>query len=137
MKRSYLNRSRRPIKRSTYLSPIGKGRVRIFKYNKYSNDSSWCNQGHLHDSKGEARYCETLDLLKKAGEIRNYKTQQMFALTVNGKRVTGHIVDFLVMTKKGKLEVHEVKGFPTDLWKVKMNLFEALYPDIEYIVIRI
>ena len=56
---------------------------------------------------------------------------------VNGIRITTHKVDFLVMTKKGKLEVNETKGFPTPEWNLKRKLFEALYPDIPYIVVKI
>lgn len=137
MNRRYLNRSTRPIKRRTFLSPIGKGRIRIFKYNKYSNDSSRCNQEHSHDSIGEACYCDSLALLEKAGEIRSYKIQQTFTLMVEGKIICKHRVDFLVMTKKGDLEVNEVKGFATKDWNLKRKLFEALYPDIKYIVVKI
>ncbi len=128
---------RTSLTRKTPLYPIRRRKLKFFRYNKYKNKSQSCRQGHIHQSIGEARYCDSLAVLEKAGAIKSYKSQQMFDLTVNGKRVTGHRVDFLVMTKEGKLEVHEVKGFPTDLWKIKMNLFEALYPDILYIVVKI
>ena len=128
---------RTQLTRKTPLYPIRRRKLKFSKYSKYKNKSQSCQQGHIHQSIGEARYCDSLAVLEKAGDIKSYKSQQMFDLIVNSKRITGHRVDFLVMNKKGKLEVHEVKGFPTDLWKIKMNLFEALYPDIPYIVVKI
>ncbi|MFA5659607.1 MAG: DUF1064 domain-containing protein [Oscillospiraceae bacterium] len=110
---------------------------RNFRSNKkYGNKSCSCNQGHLHDSHGEAGYCNELALMQKAGEIKGYEIQRTFDLNVNGKKVCGHRVDFLVTNKEGKEEVHEFKGFATAEWNIKRKLFEAIYPEIEYIVIR-
>ena len=36
--------------------------------NKYRNKKTICNQGHKHDSKKEALYCNDLELLKRAFE---------------------------------------------------------------------
>ncbi len=137
LKRSYLKRSNKPLERRTSLNVIGGGKVRIFKYNKFSNTSSRCNQEHSHDSIGEAQYCNSLELLKRAKEIRSFKIQQSYDMTVNGKTICKHIVDFLVTNKEGKVEVHEVKGFATNVWNLKRKLFEALYPSIPYIVIKV
>jgi len=41
-----------------------------------------------------------------------------------------------VETKGGGFEFHEVKGYATDVWKIKKKLVEALYPEIPYIVKR-
>lgn len=83
----------------------------------------------------ERNYCDQLNLLEKAGAIKSYKTQVSFNLVIEGKHICRHIVDFLVMNKKGIVEVHETKGYVTRDWTLKRKLFEVLYPAIPYIVI--
>jgi hypothetical protein len=85
-------------------------------------------------------------MLQKAGEIRSYRTQVKYDLNVNDRHVTTHIVDFLVETTRPdhsytsntvyEMEVREYKGFATEPWEIKHRLFEALYPQIPYIVVR-
>lgn len=104
---------------------------------KYNARTCRCNRGHIHDSIGEANYCNQLDALVKAREIKSYEIQQKYMFKVKGKHITTHIVDFVVTTNEGKEEVHEVKGFATEVWRIKWKLFEALYPKIPYHVIRI
>jgi len=134
MKQSFIKIQRRKIlRRKKGISPIRSGHVRRSKYN---NTSCYCNLGHKHDSMAEAGYCNHLLLLKKAKEIKDFKTQVSYPLMVNDKRVTVHIVDFEVINKEGKKEVHEYKGFATAVWNLKRKLFEACYPSIPYIVIR-
>jgi len=108
------------------------------KYKKYRNKTCHCRQGHLHDSIKEANYCNELELMKKAGEIEEYKSQVKFDLRVNDQKVCAMIVDFLVTTAAGDKEVHEVKSkiTMTSTWNVKRKLFEALHEDINYVVIR-
>ena len=101
---------------------------------KYGAITCKCNQGHIHDSRGEAGYCNQLAILKKAGEIIDYEIQKTFDLVVNGKTVARHRVDFLVQGKD-KTVVHEYKGFKTEVWRLKYNLFQACYPDIEYRIV--
>ena len=106
------------------------------KGSKYKNDSCWCAQGHIHDSRAEARYCNILQLRKKAGDIKSFRNQVTFPLIVNGKTVTSHRVDFLVTGNDGKDYVDEFKGPETDAWKIKRKLFIALHPDIPYNTIK-
>jgi len=105
-------------------------------YNKYGNKSARClNKDHAtHHSKGEANYCNHLFADLKEGKIKNYETQKSYRLMVNGRSVGSHIVDFVVENNDGSIEVHEYKGFETQLWKLKRALFEVIYPDIPYIV---
>ena len=84
----------------------------------------------------EADYCNELCLRKKTKDIRSYSTQHKIEIIVAGKRIANHYVDFLVETKGGGFEFHEVKGYATDVWKIKKKLVEALYPEIPYIVKR-
>jgi len=100
-----------------------------------------CRAGHTHDSKEEARYCDSLFLQLKAKVIKGYDVQKTFKLEVNGHLICSHRVDFVVETKAGKKEVHEYKGRQFlkpgqgDVWKLKRKLFEALFPEIKYRVI--
>ena len=106
------------------------------RYSKYKSISTYCGLEHWHQSRKEAAYCNELHLLLKCKEIKEFKIQKRYDLKVNGKQITTHVIDFWVLNKNGHEEVHEVKGFATQLWNIKSKLFEALYPKIPYIVIR-
>lgn len=110
--------------------------MQLYRKNKYYNKRCKCNQGHNHDSRGEAAYCNELDLMVRVGQIMKYETQKTFSLHgKDGKKISSHRVDFLLHDFDGKLTVHEFKGFATEVWKLKKALFEHEYPEIPYIVI--
>ena len=92
-------------------------------------------RGVVYASKSEARYAAHLDLLKKAGVIKAWEGQVRWALIVGGEKVCTIVPDFRVTLADGSVELHEVKGYATALWKLKRKLFEALYPEVPYIVI--
>ena len=96
-----------------------------------------CQLDHIHDSQFEARHCNKLRLLKKAGEIKDFKSQPHYVFRVNGKRVCGHYPDFIVEHLDGTFEINECKsaGTKTEVWKLKKAIFEILYPEIPYTVI--
>ena len=82
-----------------------------------------------------------LAMLKKNGDIYEYENQPRIALIVSGIKVCEHIPDFKVYRTKqdyenGYYEIHETKGYAHPLWNLKRKLFEALFPEIEYIVIK-
>ena len=105
------------------------------KANKYGAKKTIFN-GAKYDSKGEAGYAAELNIRIKAGEISKIERQKTFSLYgKNGGRVTTHRVDFLVTFPDGHQEVHEYKGFATQEWKIKRDLFVDNYPDILYVVI--
>lgn len=112
--------------------------VRKQPHNKYRNKSCTCRQGHHHDSIKEGDYCNILELLRQSGDIKKYDIQKTFDLCIDGKKICAIRPDFLVMTRTGGLEVHEVKSYitMTPEWNIKRKMFEALYPDITYIVIK-
>lgn len=95
---------------------------------KYGNETKQYN-GITYDSKAEARYARDLDLLKKAGEIKEWEGQHRLSLDVNGYHICNYIVDFKVTNKDGEIELHEVKGFRTAVFNLKWKLTEALYSD--------
>jgi len=108
--------------------------------NKYKNVWTKCNQGHNHQSKKEADYCNYLNILEKTNKIISYTIQVKFTLSCTGIFICKHVVDFCVYKKENNkkiFEVHEVKSKATmtSAWKIKKKLFEINYPDIKYIVI--
>ena len=83
----------------------------------------------VYMSKKEAGYAQELDLLKKGKVIKEYIPQFRLRLEVNGYKICDYLVDFLVIMADDSEELHEVKGFETDIWRLKWKLTEALYGD--------
>ena len=75
-------------------------------------------------------------MLKKNGDIKDVEYGKKYELRVNGKLIGCHKPDFTVTTNKETKEVHETKGMETVDWHLRKNLFEAIYPEIPYIVIK-
>jgi hypothetical protein len=80
-----------------------------------------------NDSKFEAGLAKSLELRKKAGEIKDFQEQVKIPLIVNNLIVCDYKIDFVVTHNDGTLEYIEAKGYATDVWKLKWKLFEALY----------
>ena len=80
-----------------------------------------------NDSKFEAGKARDLELLKKAGEIKDFKEQVRIPLEVNGFHICNYFIDFVIEHNSGEIEYCETKGYATDIWKLKWKLFEALY----------
>ena len=105
------------------------------RYSKYGNITCKCVQGHIHDSRGEAKYCTELFYQQKAGEIQSYEIQRKYPLVLDRKSMGYMRVDFEVINKEGKTEIHEYKGMATSIWRLKVKIFKVCYPDIEYKII--
>lgn len=95
---------------------------------KYGNKTTLHNGVQYH-SKKEAAYAESLDLLVKAGEIESWERQVRISLDVGDYHICNYYVDFLIHHKDGIREFVEIKGFETDVWRLKWKLFEALWGD--------
>lgn len=106
-----------------------------FRPKKYGNVSCE-SDGHRFDSRREKDYYGQLKIEKRAGLILGFERQVQFDLVVNDKKICAHRVDFYVSLPGGQKEVREVKGYETSEWNIKRKLFEALYPGINYKVIR-
>lgn len=118
-------------------------RVNYFSKTKRKNKYNAKKQefgGRKYDSKFEARYAEDLEWRKKAGEITEIIPQYKIELKVNGVLVCRYYVDFKIILSDGSVEYHEVKGFETEIYRLKKKLFLALLPEIEpgaeYVVIK-
>ncbi len=109
---------------------------KFYKPTKYHSRRSKCWAGHNHPSMLECNYCNQLQALVKSGDIHSFDYQKSYELRVNGKLIGKHKPDFSVITNKGTVEVHETKGMETTDWNLRKNLFEAIYPEIPYIVIK-
>ena len=100
---------------------------------KYSNRSCYCMKQHKHDSILEADYCNELSVSGVPFSI-----QHKIEIRINGKFICSHYVDFAVWNdhKVGSkiIEFIEVKGYATDLWKLKRKLVEATHPEVPYTV---
>lgn len=87
--------------------------------------------GRTYHSKREAEHAMALDWMKKAGEIAQWHPQHKVALKVNGHHICNYYPDFLVILPDGSRQIHEVKGFATEIFRLKWKLFEALLDEID------
>lgn len=114
-------------------------------YNKYHSLKCRCSQGHIHDSKKEARRCNELSWLECAGEISNLQQQVKYVLipaqyAVSTEKYTkgkhkgeykrgkliekecAYYADFVYTTKDGQTIVEDTKGMKTSEYKIKKKL---------------
>ena len=108
-----------------------------FRASKYDNKTCTVDGITFH-SRREADYYGQLKMEKRARPalIKDFERQVCFELRVNGELICKHYVDFLITKLDGSYEVREVKGFATDVWQLKRKLFEAIYPEIPYRVVK-
>jgi len=78
---------------------------------------------------------QELDVLVAAGVVDNWTPQPRFKLVVNGILVGTYIADFRVFFADHHTEWWEVKGFETEVWKLKRKLVEALF-GIKIVVVK-
>lgn len=108
---------------------------------KYKNQSTEHN-GIQYHSKKEAGYAAELDLRQKVGDIVSWERQVRIPLDVNGKHIADYFIDFVVhypVSSRHTSEYVEVKGFETEVWRLKWKIFCALYendPNIKLSVIK-
>ncbi len=106
--------------------------------NKFGAKGCACSAGHRHPSKAEARRCDHLDLLARAGEISDLEVQPQFWFVIDGEQVkheggrrVGYRADF-AYREGGRHVVEDVKGdYRDDAWTLRKAIFRALFPDIE------
>jgi hypothetical protein len=105
------------------------------KRKKYGNETCRCVQGHIHDSCGEAKYCTELYYQVISKDIKSYEIQRKYPLVIDRKSYGYMRVDFEVIGKDSVKYIIEYKGMPTPKWWLKVKLFKACYPDIEYRIV--
>jgi len=98
----------------------------MFSRNKYNAVRTEYN-GKVYDSKREAEYAQELDLLKRAGEIKDWIPQYKIDLEVYGQKLWTYKVDFKIINNDGSIELHEVKGKENRDWKHTWKLLGVIY----------
>lgn len=101
--------------------------------NKYHNKKILFD-GHNFDSIKEKNYYIKLKALEKAGLIRNlelqkeYLLQESFKLNGTTRRKITYKSDFsYISTQDDKIHVVDVKGFRTEVYRLKKKMFEYKY----------
>ena len=100
------------------------------KRNKFNAKRSTYNGRNYH-SKKEASYAMELDWRIKAGEVKEWIPQYKLPLYVNGILIANYFIDFKIIMHDDSVELHEVKGFETDLWRMKWRITKAVLDEIE------
>lgn len=100
------------------------------KKSKYGNKKA-SRDGLKFDSEKEADYYDDLVLLLRAKEILGFCRQARFS--VGGGRE--YLCDFVVWYID-RTEIIDVKGFETEMFKIKADLFKEKYPGLELKIIK-
>lgn len=106
--------------------------------NKYGARKAACRHGHTHDSGREAKRCDELHLLLRAGEIERLEQQPRFFFEVDGRPVKHgngrracFTPDFSYWDRhSGSRIVEDAKGMRTPDYVLRAAFFRALFPDI-------
>ena len=99
------------------------------KKNKYGAKKQTYN-GYSYHSIKEANYAVTLDWRVKAKEVKEWTRQHKLELRVNGQLICKYYIDFRAELTDGTIEYIEVKGFETDMWRLKWKLTNALWDEL-------
>ena len=96
------------------------------KRSKYFNKITEVD-GIKFDSAREAQYyCQ--DKLKiKAGILKKVDRQVPFVVKIKGIKCFAYIADFVEYYPDGSYDVIDVKGFKTDIYKLKKRIVEAYF----------
>jgi hypothetical protein len=99
---------------------------------KYRAVPTFVDGIRFHSKKEAARYQELL-LAQHAGDILDLELQPAFKLYVEGKLIGTYRADFKYRdVELGREVVEDVKGFKTEVYKLKAKLFQALYNRYEF-----
>lgn len=97
------------------------------KKSKFKNIRVFNDAGKF-DSKWEAERYQQLQLLEKAGEIRDLRAQVSFSLMANDEQVGSYVADAVYFdVKLNRKVVEDAKGCKTPLYRWKARHFRAQY----------
>lgn len=82
------------------------------------------SDGIRFSSKKERKRYDELKFLQEQGEVLFFLRQVPFHLQGGVK----YICDFMVFWKNNDIDFEDVKGFKTDMYKVKKKFVETIYP---------
>jgi hypothetical protein len=107
-------------------------------FHKYGARKAHCSIGHEHASQREAKRCNELRLMERAGEISHLEAQPQFYFEINGKtlkhengRRVGVKLDFTYRERDGRQIAEDSKGYSVRDWPLRKAIFRALFPHIE------
>lgn len=107
------------------------------KKSKFRNQKTEVD-GIIFDSKAEARYYQTLKAYEKIGMVNGLKLQPAFELQPaytkkNGEKIKAIVykADFEYYDQNGNRVIVDVKGYKTEVYRMKKKIFEYKYPDLE------
>ena len=116
------------------------GKLNFFTSNTYSRcKRGWKtvgNKRYFFRSKWEKNYACYLEWLKNKNEIKDWRFETKTFWFENIKRgIRSYLPDFEVVTKKEKIEYHEVKGWMDAKSKTKLKRMAKYYPKIKMVLI--
>ena len=83
--------------------------------------------GFTFDSKSEATHYLRLRELARSGRIAELTVHPVFKLAVNGYPICRYVADFsFVAVSTGQRIVQDVKGCPTQVYRLKKRLLRAI-----------
>ncbi len=118
------------------LRPPRAPKLPALKRNKY-NARKTEYKGIMYDSAAEAKQAWELDVMKDNKLIMSWERQVRFPLRVNGHLICNFVVDFRVVESVRRRYLLETKGVETGIFKMKLKLFRALYPDEALHVVKV
>ena len=110
-------------------------KIYFSRTNKYNSKKTKYGD-RIYHSALEASYARDLDWMKKAGEIKKWTPQFKLSLDINGTHIANYFMDFMVELNDGRIEMHEVKGYETDVWRMKWRIAVAIFPDYNFVLIK-
>jgi len=112
---------------------------------RYFAKKTRCNAGHTHDSGKEARRCNDLTLMERAGEIAGLQQQPVFKFHIDGRPVmmrngqqARYTADFSYV-ENGRKIVEDCKasnGYVQEASALRMALLRAMHPSIELRIVK-
>lgn len=94
------------------------------KQSKYRNKKTEID-GRVFDSKREANHYLDLREQQRAGLITDLRCQVPIPLIVNNHCIGNYVADFQYFDAAGELVTVDVKGFRTDVYKLKRDILAA------------
>ena len=81
--------------------------------------------GQVYDSAAEARRAQELDLLKAAGQVKEWRRPERVIVWMSGQDRITYRPDFLVYGADGHAWFEDVKGVQTEAFRIKAKLFRS------------
>lgn len=111
--------------------------IAVVPPHKYHALATWYG-GHRYHSKREAQHAAHLDLLIRAGVVESWERQVRIPIRwPDGRLICTYVADFWVVFVDGHVEIQEVKGVSTPVWRLKHKLLTIARPDIASMIVMI